>query len=173
MSGMNFALCHTPSISASGNCAKGCVIMLQSPPKSRGPFNGTPVKDGSTPEMTDVTHSTPPRRTRKSGTRCTAGARPPRSPWSFPDRFDERPVVALILVGIFDCELANSVIKGRIRAHMSCNTCGVSLPCVRPRQMQLLQITPVLTDTWPHLGLIGTVRAGELDQMLDQQEAYA
>lgn len=93
--------------------------------------------------------------------------------WSFPDRFDERPVVALILVGIFDCELANSVIKGRIRAHMSCNTCGVSLPCVRPRQMQLLQITPVLTDTWPHLGLIGTVRAGELDQMLDQQEAYA
>ena len=52
---------------------------------------------------------------------------------SFPDRLDERLVVALILVGIFDCELVNSVIKGRIRAHISYNPCGVSRPCVRPR----------------------------------------
>jgi hypothetical protein len=62
---MDFALFNIPSIPASGTCAKGCVIMLESPSdewpfqpatqKSRRPFNGTAVKDGSTPETTDVT----------------------------------------------------------------------------------------------------------------------
>jgi hypothetical protein len=39
--------------------------------------------------------------------------------------------------------------------------------------MQLLQISHVLTDARPHLKLIGTVRAAELDQMRDQREAFA
>ncbi len=39
--------------------------------------------------------------------------------------------------------------------------------------MQLLQISHVLTDARPHLEMIDTVRAGELDHMLDQREAFA
>src|SRR5271165_360217 len=55
---------------------------------------------------------------------------------TLPDRLDEGAVVAKVLVGVFDRELAYRVVEGRIGAQVARNHCGIAgsrmRPCERP-----------------------------------------
>src|SRR5271169_2042568 len=51
-----------------------------------------------------------------------------------PDRFDEGPVVAEVLIGVFDREFGDRVMEGRIRSQVTCNARRIARSRMGPRQ---------------------------------------